>query len=71
MEHFDSITRLLDEYPNLLGADLLPYGGPGGQNSQCSTAQPHHFCPPSAAESMRWEAYFMERGYHQVRLVRP
>lgn len=70
MEHFDSIARLLDEYPNLLGVELLPYGGLVGQDGQCAGAQPRNFYSPSAAESTRWEAYFSERGYHQVRLVR-
>lgn len=67
MEHFDSIARLLDEYPSLLGAELLPYSGSGG----CDETQAYPFRLPDAQESAQWQAYFTQRGYHQVRLVQP
>ena len=68
--HFDSILRLLDEFPQLVGAELLPYQPAGEDKSLCiGTCQPAFSCP-SEEQCLRWEDYFLSRGYPQVKLAR-
>ncbi len=68
--HFDSILQLLDEFPQLLGAELLPYQPAGVDKSlRIGSCQPAFPCP-SEEQCLKWEQYFLSRGYNQVKLAR-
>lgn len=68
--HFDSIVRLIEENPDLMGVELLPYHNLGVSKSMHLSVQQRAFPCPSSEECTWWENYFIERGYHQVKLVR-
>lgn len=68
--HFDSILQLLEKYPELLGAELLPYHNSGVDKSlQIGMCQPT-FARPSEEQCAQWESYFHTRGFYQVKLAK-
>lgn len=67
--HFDSIVRLIEQNPELVGVELLPYHDRGVSKSLHLGMQQRTFPTPSSEECAWWEDYFLGRGYPQVKLV--
>lgn len=67
-EHFDYIIYLLNKYPKLLGAQLLPYHNLGvGKNANIGY-ESNSFSIPTKEQINLWINYFSSRNISKVRL---
>jgi pyruvate formate lyase activating enzyme len=67
--HFDSILHLLDTYPSLLGAELLPYHDYGVAKRANIGEEALRFRIPAEAQKAEWMGYFRARGCARARLA--
>lgn len=68
-EHFEAIIEMLEQYPKLIGAELLPYHDYGVSKGNNIGKGTKSFTAPSQEQAQEWIAYFTQRGIGKVKLA--
>ncbi len=67
-EHFDSIILLLQDYPELTGAELLPYHDFGTDKNRKIGLEYETFEMPSEEAKQEWLSYFESKGIKNIKI---
>ena len=68
-EHFDAIVGLLQSYPSLLGAELLPYHDYGVSKGLHIGQEQARFSKPTEVQKKAWLDYFRHKGVQKVTMA--
>lgn len=66
-EHFNAIGEMTLNYPNLIGAELLPYHNFGTSKAENIGKEVNYFTPPTDTQKQEWIEYFNKNGYNKVK----